>query len=79
MELKFYGHLPGLSPHLIPAAHAARGEPTGRGVKQKLTSVQERSDEKGAHAAGGQQVHPDESLRSNVGAVGFWGLTEPLG
>lgn len=52
---------------------------TARRVKQKLTSVQERSDEEGAHAAGGQQVHPCESLRSTVGAVGFGGLIEPLG
>lgn len=52
---------------------------TARGVEQKLTSVQERSDEEGAHAAGGQQVHPCESLWSNVGTVGLWGLTEPLG
>lgn len=81
MELKFEGHLSGL-PH---PSYLRRGRPgarrprraAARGVRQKLTS--ERSDDEYAHAAGGQQVHPGESLRSNVGAVGTRGFSEPLG
>lgn len=49
-------------PRPPPPPHAERRREAGEGVRQWLTLAEERGEEEGAHAAGGQQVHPCEIL-----------------